>query len=79
MVHVNAWAGLNLLGSPDTLAEIMRIFVLVVVWAGDESRGKRDRQPLFFLSALLPMREISAALPERGDKKSAVFPPSKRS
>ena len=47
MGHEKARAGLNSLGSPGTLADSMRSFVLVVVRAGDSGRDKRDRQPLF--------------------------------
>ena len=41
----------------------------MVVWAGDSGRDKRDRQPLFFAYALLPVCETSAAPFESVNKK----------
>jgi hypothetical protein len=47
----------------------------VVVRAGDGRPRKHDRQPLFFASALLAVREASATPLERGNKKAQLHPP----
>jgi hypothetical protein len=46
----------------------------VVVWAGDGSPGKHDRQPFFFADALLAVREAAATPLKEVTKKAQRHP-----
>ena len=45
----------------------------MVVWAGDGSPSKRDRQPLSFFLSYAVAREASAAPVARGNKKAQPY------